>query len=75
MDEGFEVTTKRLVYSVEGAIAAACISRTKIYQMLDAGLIEGVRVGKRRLILAESLEGFIASYRTGKGLHLRKRAT
>lgn len=71
MDEGFDMTTKRLVYRVEGTIAAACVSRTKIYQMSDDGLLEGVRVGKRRLILAPSLEGSIASQPGTAGIYIR----
>jgi excisionase family DNA binding protein len=71
--EEFEITTKRLAYSIEGACASACMSRTKIYAMLDTGMLEGVRVGKRRLILAASLEGFIATQPTGKGRHIIKK--
>lgn len=36
------------------------MSRTRLYALMDAKEIEAIKVGRRRLILRESIDAFIA---------------
>jgi excisionase family DNA binding protein len=36
------------------------ISRTAVYELITAGKIKTVKIGRRRLIPSEAIEGFIA---------------
>lgn len=39
------------------------IGRTKFYELLDAGVLESVRVGRRRLVPEAALERFVERLR------------
>jgi excisionase family DNA binding protein len=49
-----------LAYSIDEALRLVPISRTKLYELMRAGTVETVRVGARRLIVAESLANLIS---------------
>jgi excisionase family DNA binding protein len=56
-------TTARLVYTIAEAAAALRISRSKFYQLLDAGEIESVHIGRSRKIPADTLTTYLARLR------------
>lgn len=58
-DQPATATTSTLLLSVEDAASELCISRTTLYQLLEAGSIRSMKVGSRRLIVRESVERFI----------------
>ena len=39
------------------------VGRSKIYELLDSGELESVRIGDRRLVPVEALEAFVARLR------------
>lgn len=45
--------------STEQARARLAIGRTKLYELLDNGAIKSVKIGRRRLVVSESLDAFI----------------
>ena len=47
--------------STDEARARLGIGRTKFYELLDAGAFKSVKIGRRRLIVSESLDQFIDS--------------
>jgi excisionase family DNA binding protein len=61
--------------AIEGIITATIpefrrltgISRSRIYELLDAGEIESVHIGARRLIIVESYRRLIERQRTATG--------
>jgi excisionase family DNA binding protein len=54
-------------FSVSGAAQALGIGRTKIFKMLRAQQLKGIRIGRRRLILADSIDKLIESARVEEG--------
>lgn len=50
---------ERLAFSPDEAAAALGLGRTTIYQLLTAGAIRSVKVGKRRLIPRNALDEFL----------------
>lgn len=50
----------KLLVSIPEAVHITGIGRSKLYELLAAGEIVSVRVGKRRLIPTASLEEFVA---------------
>lgn len=48
-----------LLYTIPEAASALRISRTKIYELLDAGEIESVHTGRSRKIPADALRSYI----------------
>lgn len=48
-------------YRIPQACTAMGIGRTKIYQLIDAGSLKPIRVGRRVLILRSEVEAFLAS--------------
>lgn len=53
--------------SVRGAAKALCIGRTTIYTLLRQGQLTAIKVGRRRLILIDSIARLIETRRTGEG--------
>ncbi len=49
----------KLLLPVDEAAALASIGRSKFYELLAAGTIESVKVGRRRLIPQAALEEFV----------------
>ena len=50
-----------LAYPVDRAARAAGIGRTKLYEAITRGELPSVKIGKRRLILADDLRRWLAS--------------
>lgn len=42
------------------------IGRTKVYELIDEGSLDAVRIGARRLITAASVQAFVASLMQGE---------
>lgn len=53
----------KLMNEVQEACERTGIGRSKLYQLMTAGEIKSVKVGKRRLIPEEDLQGFVARLR------------
>lgn len=51
---------QKLAYSLDEAIEALSIGRTHLFDLLRRGEIASVKVGRRRLVLAESLDAYLA---------------
>ncbi|MGI9079733.1 MAG: helix-turn-helix domain-containing protein [Acidimicrobiales bacterium] len=51
------------MFSVEEAVDATTLCRSTLYELMAAGDLESVTVGRRRLIPAQALEDFIAKLR------------
>lgn len=47
--------------STEAARARLGIGRTKFYELLDSRAFKSVKIGRRRLVVSESLDEFIDS--------------
>jgi|APLow6443716910_1056828.scaffolds.fasta_scaffold4037845_1 excisionase family DNA binding protein len=47
--------------STEAARARLGIGRTKFYELLDSRAFKSVKIGRRRLVVSESLDAFIDS--------------
>jgi len=54
-------TTEKLAYSVEEAADAIGISRSLIYDEMNAGRLGYIKVGRRRLITRQQLEAFLGN--------------
>lgn len=54
----------KLLYEVSEASVMTSLGRSKLYELLAAGEIESVKVGKRRLIPAQALETFVERLRS-----------
>ncbi len=50
-----------LAYTIDGAVKASGLCRSRIYEELRAGRIEARKAGRRTLILASSLAAFLAA--------------
>jgi excisionase family DNA binding protein len=51
----------KILLTVPEAAAALAISRSKLYELLAAGLIRSVRIDGSRRVPVEALEAYIAS--------------
>lgn len=47
---------ERLTCTVAEACSAIGLSRAKVYKLISGGVVESVRVGRRRLVKVESLK-------------------
>lgn len=52
-------TRVKLAYSIEEAFLALSIGRTQLFDLLRRGEIASVKVGRRRLIPAASLDAYL----------------
>lgn len=52
---------KPLAYTVQNAGAAIGCGTTKLYELMSSGTLDCRKLGGRTIILAESLENYIAS--------------
>ena len=50
-----------LAYSINETARALSLGRTSIYAMIADGRLEAFKLGRRRLVKAESVRGLIAS--------------
>lgn len=55
--------TERLLLTVNEAAESLGLGRTKVYELISAGQIETVRIGRSVRIPAESLEEFVRALR------------
>lgn len=55
-----QVTIEPLAYSVREACRASSLGRTRLYQLINEGRLEALKVGKRTLIPAASLRALVA---------------
>lgn len=53
-------TTERLAYNIDEACEALSIGRTILFDLIRRGEITSVKVGRRRLIPADSLRSYLA---------------
>jgi excisionase family DNA binding protein len=60
----FPTDVKPLTLTIKSAVATTGLSRTRIYQLISTSQIHTVKVGRRRLVLHESLREFLLSKRT-----------
>lgn len=51
---------------VATAMALLGIGKTKLYELLASGQLEAIRVGRRTLVLQESIDGFVERLRGRK---------
>jgi excisionase family DNA binding protein len=51
----------RLLYRVSEAALALGLSKAKVYQLINSGALEAVRIDGARRIKADDLEAFVAS--------------
>lgn len=49
-----------LSYTVEGAVVATGLTRSRLYEAIKQGSLKTFTVGRRRMISAKALEQFIA---------------
>ena len=54
--------TRPLAVSTHEAARLAGVGRTKIYDALGSGTLKSLKIGKRRLILFESLQKWLLSH-------------
>ena len=50
----------RLSYTIEGAVKATDLTRTRLYGAIKDGELRSFKDGRRRMISAKALEEFIA---------------
>jgi excisionase family DNA binding protein len=51
----------RVLCDVLEAADALSVGRSKVYELMNAGSLESVKIGKRRLVVAASIDGYVAS--------------
>ncbi|MCH7937839.1 MAG: helix-turn-helix domain-containing protein [Proteobacteria bacterium] len=52
-------TDERLLVGISEACRLLSLGRTSVYQLMDAGDLQNIKVGKRRLIKMDSINEFI----------------
>jgi excisionase family DNA binding protein len=55
---------EKIGYSIDEAVEASGIGRTTLYELMGSGEIESVKVGRRRIIPADSIRAYFDSLRT-----------
>lgn len=60
MDQSKATSVAPVAFPVPSACAYSGMSRTKLYALMGDGEIEAVKIGKRRLVLRESIDAFLA---------------
>lgn len=58
---------KRLAYTIEETPRLVPIGKTKIYQLISAGILKTVKIGRRTLITAESLHALVEFHASDEG--------
>ena len=53
-----------IAYTINDAVKASGLSRSRIYEEMRAGRIEARKAGRRTLVVANSLAAFVASLPT-----------
>lgn len=55
--------TKPLLYKPEAAAEAIGVGRSKLFELIAAGQIETVQIGRSRRVPAQALEDYVARLR------------
>ena len=63
----------RVLLAVEAAAQRLGIGRTMTYELIRSGVLESVRVGRRRLVPVAAIEGCVAKLRAAGGSSWRPR--
>ena len=50
-----------LAYTIPGAVRASGLARTRVYDLIERGDLAAFKAGRRTMVRAESLAGYIAS--------------
>lgn len=50
-----------IAYTIPDAVRAAGIGTTKLYELIGAGTLDARKVGRRTVIMADSLRAFMSS--------------
>ena len=58
---GSDQPVARLLYRISEAAVALGLSKAKVYELINSGAIEAVRIDGARRIRAAELEAFVAS--------------
>lgn len=53
-------TVDRLAYTIEAAIEATGLTRTRLYRAIADGSLKTFKAGRRRMVSAAALQAFIA---------------
>jgi len=61
----------QLVLSIAEAASAARISRTKLYELIGAGELKAVKIGRSTRIVASDLRDWLASLPSMTGRHTK----
>lgn len=56
---GFEGLEASLLITIEQAARLLCLGRTRTYELVLAGRIQSVKVGRRRLVVRRALDTFV----------------
>lgn len=59
--EVLRVASTKLAYTVQGAQEATGLGRSTIFLLISQKKLKTIKIGKRTLIPADSLRGFLAS--------------
>ena len=59
MTNGENAAPQPLSYTIQGAMAATGLGRSKLYELMASGALAKLKVGKRTLIRADSLRALI----------------
>ena len=51
--------TPRLAYTVQEAAALLSLSRSLVYELINAGKIETIKIGRARRITSKQLEAYL----------------
>lgn len=54
-------TTQPIAVTFPGATARTGIARTRLYELVGAGVLDARKAGRRTLIMTESLDRYVAS--------------
>jgi excisionase family DNA binding protein len=55
-----KLQSPKLAYSIREAMHASSLGRTKVYELINAGQLQAIRIGGRTVIPAESLHALIS---------------
>lgn len=61
------MTTTPLLYRPEAAAEALAVSRSRVYELMAAGRLKSVTVGRSRRIPAAALDEFVAQLQAEAG--------
>jgi excisionase family DNA binding protein len=54
---------EKITYSIDEFMQASSLGRTTVYELLGSGQLDSVKVGRRRIIPADSVRAFLESRR------------